>query len=194
MTVWYVTGWGIACAAISCHGVAVDGRWCLQSAATWDAKSAPSTELGGWWEVWKRMELEESGCLLSFKVQLELAQNHVQWQTFVPVALNLTNGQESLMDGFLVSNKIHFIGIWNCNNLGQVAIIVPILILFLNPIHHGLSFLIYFKPNLLLFLTVSLCSCYLHFSSCMFQYCSFNMEFLSPLNFCVSMPLHAIQC
>jgi hypothetical protein len=38
------------------------------------------------------MELEESGCLLSVKVQLELAQNHVQWQTFVQVALNLTDG------------------------------------------------------------------------------------------------------
>jgi hypothetical protein len=38
------------------------------------------------------MELEESDYLLSFKVQLELTQNRVQWQTFVLVALNLSNG------------------------------------------------------------------------------------------------------
>ena len=92
------------------------------------------------------------------------------------------------MDGLLVSNKMHFIGIRSCNNLGQVAIIVPVFILFLNYIHHGLSFLIYFKPNLLLFVTVSLHSRYLHFTSCMFQYCNFNMGFMSLLSFCVSMP------
>jgi hypothetical protein len=94
------------------------------------------------------------------------------------------------MVGLLVSNKIHFIGIRSCNNLGQVAVTVPTFIRFLNPIHHGLSFLIYFKPNLLLFLWVSLHSFYLHFPSCMFQYCSFNMGFMSLLSFCVSMPFN----
>ena len=93
------------------------------------------------------------------------------------------------MDGLLVSNKIHFIGIWSLSNLGQVAITVPTVILFLHIIHHGLSFLIYFKPNLLLFLSVSLRSCYLHFSSC--QYWIFNMGFLSLLSLSVSMPINA---
>ena len=95
------------------------------------------------------------------------------------------------MGGLLVSNKIHFIGIWSCSNLGQVAITVPISILFLYPIYHGFSFLIHFKQNLLPFLSVSLHSLYLHFSSCMFQSCSFNMGFMSLLSLCVSVPFNA---
>ena len=56
------------------------------------------------------------------------------------------------MGDLLVSNNIYFTRIRSCNNLGQVTITVPVFILLLNPIHHGLSFssLIYFKPNLLL--------------------------------------------